>query len=127
MDGSELNSDLGPGYYGCAHELDPSDKRLAKYREQRDKRGFDDTETWGLDFAICRFILPRLQRLKKLNHGFPCGMTEAQWDDIQDQIIAGLKAKIAQNGSSFFRNDEEEERWTKAKALLFEHIDHLWD
>lgn len=32
-----------------------------KHREQRDGRGFDDTELWNLDYTIISFVLPRLK------------------------------------------------------------------
>lgn len=33
-----------------------------EWKEQRLERGFDDTETWNLDYTIAQFIIPRLER-----------------------------------------------------------------
>jgi hypothetical protein len=37
------------------------DDREKKYKKQRIKRGFDDSETWSLRDTIARFIIPRLE------------------------------------------------------------------
>lgn len=42
------------------------DKREKKFKKQRKKRGFDDSETWALDSTICNFIIPRLKRYIKV-------------------------------------------------------------
>lgn len=36
------------------------DERKIKFKQQRLERGFDDSETWNLDYTIARFIVPRL-------------------------------------------------------------------
>ena len=41
-------------------------KRSLRFWWQRGTRGWDDSETWGLDGTLARFILPRLQRFKEV-------------------------------------------------------------
>lgn len=120
---AHYNDDIGPGYYGCAGELDDGDKRLKRFRKQRDTRGWDDTEAWNLDKGIACFILPRLRRLKKANHGHPGGLTNEEWLTIQDEMIEGLKAKVGE----FHLNAADTKKWDRAKELLFLWFDHLWD
>jgi hypothetical protein len=38
---------------------------------QRRTRGFDDSDTWSLDFTICKFAMPRIRHLAATTHGYP--------------------------------------------------------
>ena len=53
-------------YYGYAYSVGAVDKRFPKWKKQRKKRGFDDTETWSLDVTICKYLVPRLKRFRKI-------------------------------------------------------------
>ena len=44
-----------------------SDEREKRFSKQREKIGFDDSETWNLDSTMSRFIYPRLKRYLKIN------------------------------------------------------------
>jgi hypothetical protein len=46
----------------CFSLTEKSEKRDNKFAKQRKKRGFDDSETWSLNYTIARFIIPRLKR-----------------------------------------------------------------
>ena len=37
------------------------DQRGPQFKKQRLERGFDESETWSLDYTIARFIAPRLK------------------------------------------------------------------
>jgi hypothetical protein len=50
----------------CFSLTDKDDKREVEFAKQRVERGFDDSETWSLDFTIASFILPRLKRYQEL-------------------------------------------------------------
>jgi len=58
-----------PKYLGipniCFSLTDKNDVREKKFKKQRLKRGFDDSETWSLRDTIAKFIIPRLKRFKK--------------------------------------------------------------
>ena len=58
--------------YGYSSEVSAEDERQDIWKKQREERGFDDTELWGLDCTIARFILPRLKEFKnQTGGGFP--------------------------------------------------------
>lgn len=78
-------------YYGCAHTLDKSDKRLKRFAKQRRERGFDDTETWGLDSTIAEFTLPRLKRFRELVCGHPGSLTMEEWEAILDKMVRAFE------------------------------------
>ena len=52
----------------CFSLTEKDDKREKEFREQRIERGFDDSETWALDYTIARFILPRLQAYNEVSN-----------------------------------------------------------
>ena len=64
-----------PDLIGKKHvnfSVDVGDKKCRrKYKRQRTRRGFDDTETWNMDLTIFKFILPRLKVFKKVNIAYP--------------------------------------------------------
>jgi hypothetical protein len=62
-------------------------ERQIKFAHQRRTKGWDDSETWSLDYTISKFILPRLKRFRELEFGHPCSITEQEWYNIQDELI----------------------------------------
>lgn len=81
-------------YYGFAHELPKKDKRQVKWKEQRKKRGFDDTEVWALDCSITSFILPRLKCFRQTHASFPAGLTNDEWNVILDKMILAFELNV---------------------------------
>ena len=59
-----------------------------RYLFQWIKNGFPDSDIWNLDWSIAKYTLPRLKRLKEVQHGFPGDLeTIEEWDEILDKII----------------------------------------
>lgn len=56
---------------------------------QRITRGWDDSDTWSLDYTIAKFALPRLKRFQELNNGWPDKdfMTFEKWNEAIDKMI----------------------------------------
>ena len=54
-------------------------KFLAKWRSQRLKRGFDDTELYNLDTTIASFLAPRLRALRESTCSYPSGLGMRKW------------------------------------------------
>lgn len=78
-------------YHGCSHKIPKTDKRQASWTKQRKERGFDDTETWNLDYVAAAFILPRLKRFREVNIGFPGELTFKEFCAIIDEMIAAFE------------------------------------
>jgi hypothetical protein len=69
--------------------------RKVKFFWQRRCRGWDDSETWSLDYTIARFILPRLRRFKEVNDGVPVNIGSLdEWNLIIDKIIFAFETYI---------------------------------
>jgi hypothetical protein len=115
--------DIGPGYCGCAHEVPVDDDRHQLWRQQRTKRGFDDTELWSLDDTILEFILPRLDEFRKNLIGHPPMLTADEWDGILDRIVTGIKDRLDDDSYYIKPNEYHEE----TLRLLFKWFGHLWD
>lgn len=99
-------------------------KRTILFLWQRITRGWDDSETWSLDYSLAKIILPRLKRFKEVSPMTPYGTTEAEWNATLDKMIAAFE---------FFGG---EERWLAAHEeygkhqeginLFAEHYAGLW-
>lgn len=46
-------------------------KRKIKFFFQRVIRGWDDSETWSLDYEFYKWLLPRLKRFEELTIAYP--------------------------------------------------------
>lgn len=77
--------------YGCSKDMPPNDERQLLWAQQRQDRGFDDTETWGLNITIAQFIVPRLKTFRELRCCYPVGITSEEWDDILRRMIEGFE------------------------------------
>ena len=92
---------------------------------QRLERGFDDSELWSLDATLCKFLLPRLKRFKKVTCVHPACLSQEEWNSILDEII--WLCEQYENNRFYARLDDNEEvRANKAKDLLGEYLFCLW-
>ena len=87
--------------------LEKSDARFKFHLKQLKSNGFSDSETWALDSVICKFILPRLIRFKKIAGGYPMGLTSKEWDEILDKIIFAFYFSNNCDEGEFNNCDEE--------------------
>lgn len=54
---------------------------------QRIKRGWCDSDVFSIDNWFESVIVDMLKQLKETKHGYPCNMTEEQWDKELDRMI----------------------------------------
>lgn len=69
-------------------------KRRIKFLFQRLLRGFDDSETWSLDYTFYNWLLPRLKRFEELNICYPDNekySTFESWDNTLKEKITELE------------------------------------
>jgi hypothetical protein len=67
-------------------------KRSIKFWWQRRTRGWDDSETWNLDYHTAKFLVPRLIRFKELTNAYPPNLSKNEWDAVLDQMIKSFKS-----------------------------------
>lgn len=125
---SEVKKD--PRYLGIPNinfSLDYNKEKEEEYHKQRLDNGFDDSETWSLDYTIACFIYPRLKRFRELTIGIPAGLSEQEWYDILDTMLDGFY--LAATDDNTETPEEEKERTEiiqKALDLFAKYFLHLW-
>jgi hypothetical protein len=98
-------------------------RRSLRFWWQRRTRGWDDSDTWGLDTTLARLIAPRLRRFKELNNGHPCDLTETEWDEHLDAMI---RAFDLTSKDSLDRTGEEDAAVKRGLRLFARWYRHLW-
>ena len=75
--------------------ISPDHPRWDKFTKQRLECGFDDSEVWNLDLTIAKFVLPRIERLKKTFAGYPAFLnSEGEWKKILEKICKAFRLYI---------------------------------
>ncbi len=104
--------------------------RFWRHWWQRRVRGWDNSDTWSLDWTMAKFILPRLKLFKEVNNGYPNGFTSEGWDEVLDKMIFAMTAE-ADGSWNYYNEDVEEARayWDKVQEgleLFGTHFTDLW-
>ena len=107
----------------CYSLMEKGDARFKKYKRQRRKRGFDDSELWSLDCTIAKFILPRLKRYKKV-----ASRTIAMSDDFVKDLDNSIWAfeKIVFDCEGGINTKEDDEKIQKALKRFAKIFQGLW-
>ena len=75
--------------------ISPDHPKWDKFTKQRLECGFDDSEVWNLDLTIAKFVLPRIERLKKTFAGYPGFLkNENEWKEILEKICKAFRLYI---------------------------------
>lgn len=109
-------------YHGFAFDENEtqSEEKRKRYKEQREERGFDDTELWNLDYTLACYILPRLKAFKediKDMCGVPCSLveknvaTEEEYDKYCDKWLDIIQQMI--DSFQMIVNDDDDWEWSE--------------
>lgn len=131
------------------YQIHHADKRAKRFKAQRKKRGFDDSELWCLDRAIAVFILPRLKAYKAmktdgsvpsslLEGDVPAGANFNTFDLDTEAAMVGVRTtwvEIIQKMIDYFEfvatEKETSDRVPLALRegfdLFHKHYSDLWD
>jgi hypothetical protein len=125
---SDNKCDKDPKYLGIPNicfslSKNDNEEREIKYKKQRLKRGFDDSETWSLSDTIANFIIPRFKVFTKISYKF-IDYTKKEKKQHK-QFLRAMKLIVRDDGA---RNFTEKERKQIKKGLkAFPKIfDGLW-
>lgn len=68
-------------------------KRSIRFLKQRLTRGWDDGDTFSLDYSLAKLIAPRLRRFKEITAGDynTADPERQQWYDEMDKMIAAFE------------------------------------
>lgn len=116
------------GYIDMYNRVYPV-KRWLKHFYQRRTRGWDDSETWNLDYEIAKFTLPRLRRFKEINIGYPSSLSEEVWEEYIDAMLHSLTLIVEDGNDStvlWDLDEREYEEFERGMRLFGEYFNHLW-
>ena len=96
-------------------------KRQAK--KKRNKSIYRDT--WNLDWAIAKFVHPRLVRFKEVTNGYP-GFLESidEWYEILDKMIIAFELII--KGDLWGTSEDDHKKMEEGLDLFRKYYFHLW-
>lgn len=93
---------------------------------QRVRYGFELRESWGLDYSIAKFTLPRLQMMRNNSIGYPISLKEAEWNAVLDKIIYSLEMIILDTEECLKLPEEVWDDVQKGLDLFGKHFRSLW-
>lgn len=95
---------------------------------QRGKRGWSNSDTWGLDHHLSEVIRDSVQHLKETTHGYPGTPdvpTFEDWKRILDEISEGMQAHL--DMMDVLKTEPSEHAALQAKRdLAFDHLKAHW-
>lgn len=114
---------------------------------QRARYGYSTQDLWSFDFYLARMLIRALPAFKNSTDTHALYLLEddqalyskmystiseeeiqamqERWDDMIDNIIAGLQRMYKENGDIGYEIEDYEEA-KRAMHLIAEHIGHLW-
>lgn len=104
--------------------IDKKDSRYKRCVKQLKTRGFSYTETWGLDYTIALFVLPRLKCFREIEAGYPGNFkSQKEWTDVLDEMIYSFECKVKNEVVS---ESDDIERYKAGIQLFAKYFDNLW-
>lgn len=102
-------------------------RRKIRFLWQRLTRGWDDSDTWSLDYQIAKFTLPRLKRFKEITNGYPADSAEVEWSAIIDKMIFAMELIVKSDGGSFLDETREDiDKMHEGLELFGTYFRNLW-
>lgn len=98
--------------------------RKKRLMNQLVNQGWSDIDTWSLDHAIAKLILPRLIRFKEVNNGFPPDLTEKKWDSTLQKMIDAFT--IVASDKYWERTKKDQKVITEGLKLFAQYFQDLW-
>ena len=100
-----------------------------KYKFQRLTRGYSDDEVWGLNYAMCKWMLPRLKRLGEIRHGYWGDRSEKETKKAYADMIFALEFFLDEDSwmTTKKNNTKNYARYLKGLELIGKHWQSLWD
>jgi len=96
-----------------------------KWFFQRLFRGYSDPDVWSFYDHMVAYALPRLEKLKEIQHGYPPSITEEEWDRRLDLIIEAFRIMVSGDCWQF---DAKKRTQVEIGIYYFGfHFFDLWD
>lgn len=99
-------------------------KRLKKKKNL----SIPNSEIWGLNYTLAKYILPRLKRFKEVCCSYPCELTETEWKEILNKMIWSFQYIIKNDESNeLLEIMKENEQCQEGLNLFAKYFRNLWD
>ncbi len=99
-------------------------KRDLRFLYQRVTRGWDDGDTFSLDYSLGKVIAPRLKRFRQLTIATPGELSAQEWSEKLDKMIAAFE--FAGSEARWNAGPEEYEKHEEGLKLFAEYYWALW-
>lgn len=109
--------------YGCSGSISKDDKRQPHWREQREDRGFDDTEMFCLTTTIAQFVLPRLKTFKS---EYALCSPESKTYQAIGKMIAAFELVAADGIDYRFANTKDGKIYVEGIKAFHDYYLALW-
>ncbi|MBR4315909.1 MAG: hypothetical protein IKP65_02920 [Alphaproteobacteria bacterium] len=109
--------------------INKKDKRAKKFKNQKEKHGFSDDETWSLYTSTVLFFLPRIKRFKKIIEDLrmhPASLNEQEWIDILNKIVNSFELMFKEDINGKNITKEEQEQINEGLDLFGKYFQDLW-
>lgn len=98
-------------------------RRPIRHWIQRRTRGFDDSDTWSLDWTFIEWIVPRLKRL----HEIQKNCIERSEEEIAEfEEMISLFERVMKDQRYFSWKKEVDEEVDRAMELFSKHFRSMW-
>lgn len=97
-----------------------------KNKYQKITRGYSDEELWNLDATFVRWMLPRLKAFKEKTQGYPCDVSEDEWNDILNKIIKSFEVYMKDLPDDLEELRKDTETIKEGFKLFGERLYNLW-
>lgn len=119
--------DLGIKFEDTPWGWDNEGSRQSKWQEQREIYGFDERETWGLDFTFAIWLYSRIKMFKEVSskivrldfHKFMIDDVEYTQLEIIDQILKNTEIYLTST-------DNNRDKLVKATELFAKILPAMW-
>lgn len=99
-------------------------KRDIRFFWQRRTRGWDDGDTFSLDYSLGKLIAPRLRRFKEVTIARPHDVEEKEWEEMLNKMIAAFE--FAGSEERWLAKPEEYEKHQEGIDLFAKYYWALW-
>lgn len=99
-------------------------KREIRFLYHRLTRGWDDGDTFSLDYSLAQQIAPRLKRFSQLTIGIPSELEEREWKNIVDKMVAAFE--FAGSDERWTAASDEFKKHQEGIELFAKHFFSLW-
>ena len=83
-------------------------------------------EMWSLDYTLAKYILPRLKKFKEVCCGYPCPLTEDEYEEILNKMIWSFDYIVKEEIHTIEEKEKLDKQCQEGLNLFAEYFRSLW-